>query len=210
MAIKLDISINCIFVAATHSSIALPCPSAEKQTPLLLSTSLQRIRLGPKSQMFIGDPRYHPYAYHNRLGMNGMNGVLANGMGINGFAPVAINGLGVYAPNGPAVNGYLGEVGVDIGFGNGSPRPDLAINPAALLPNGGDTSSSQSPVSPFLNGTGRGSASASQLSSLFFDQSPNSSGFANGTVDFDIDEYLHFEDPDAVKIEEEIFGTKTE
>jgi hypothetical protein len=103
--------------------------------------------------MFIGDPRYHPYAYHNGLGMNGMNGMLANGMGINGFAPAAINGLGVYAPNGPAVNGYLGEVGVDIGFGNGSRRPDLAINPAALLPNGGDTSSSQSPVSPFLNGT---------------------------------------------------------
>jgi hypothetical protein len=59
-------------------------------------------------------------------------------------------------------------------------------------------------------GSSRGSASASQLSSLFFDLSPNSSGFANGTVDFDIDEYLHFEDPDAVKIEEEIFGTKTE
>jgi hypothetical protein len=68
-------------------------------------------------EMFIGDPRYHPCDYHNGLGMNGMNGVLANGMGINGFAPAAINGLGVYPPNGPAVNGYLGEVGVDIALG---------------------------------------------------------------------------------------------
>jgi hypothetical protein len=161
-------------------------------------------------EMLMGNPRYHPYVYHHGLA-SGMNGMDANGMTVNGFVPAAINGLGVYPPNGPGVNGYLGGAGVSAGFGNGNPRPDLAVNLAALLPNGGDTSSSQSPATPLFNGTGPGLASASQLSPVMLNQSLNSSDFANGTVDFDIDEYLHFEDPDAVKIDEEdIFGTKTE
>ena len=158
-------------------------------------------------------PRYCSYVYPNGLGMNGME---ASGIGTNnGFLPATMNGFGVptSVPIGLGVNGFVGDVGVNGALGNGSPKPDLAIYPSALLPHGGDTSSSDSPVSPEANGAGHSSASASasQLSPLIIYESFNDSGLVNGTVDFDIKDYLHFEDDDAIKIEDEdIYIDKTE
>lgn len=129
-----------------------------------------------------------------------------NGINFHGFLPTTANGA-----HGMQGNSFMNAVG-HYGLMNGTSRPDLSIQPSTLLPNGGagEDSSSQSSVSP-LNGIGATpvSTSATLYSPLTNPQTFAASGLANRMADFDIGDYLHFDDGEnAVKVEEDkdIYG----
>jgi hypothetical protein len=132
--------------------------------------------------------QYDPYEFFHQTGPAGFNGFVSTVNGADGF----MNGIERFA----LMNGT-----------------ELSVNSSTVVHNGvvGEDSSSQSPASP-LNGMGptSGSASATLLSPLIDPQTFTGSGLTNGMAEFDIGEYLHFQDEgeNAIKVEEEedIYG----
>jgi hypothetical protein len=148
------------------------------------------------------------FNYHQLPGYNPHELLHQNGaINFNGFVSTTVNGA-----HGMDGNDFMNGIG-HYGLMNDTARPDWSVIPSTLLHNGGtgEDSSSQSSVSP-LNGIGStsGSASAALLTPLTDPQTFNASGLAKGMADFDIGEYLHFDDGEnAVKVEEDkdIYGT---
>jgi hypothetical protein len=143
--------------------------------------------------------QYDPYEFFHQPGPTSFNGFVSTA---DGFVSTTVNG---------AHGGFVNWIG-HFGLMNGTAQSELSVNSSTVLHNGvvGEDSSSQSPASP-LNGMGSGSASATLLSPLTDPQTFTSPGLiTNGMAEFDIGEYLHFDDGEnVIKVEEEedIYGT---